>query len=168
VIEKVIEQAQVGVAGDASECQLANSCQRCADDNSALLAAESEIAAAGLLPQGSGVSMTQAPATNDALLPTGMQLSIAETARDVKVFVYDLAGAGVQPPLSAAAGDSPACNCGHSLWNNLVATGFPTNVCNEQLGKLYTRPFADAYQGNYWCVADPHACSASSTWRLQH
>jgi hypothetical protein len=82
------------------------------------------------------------------LAPTRAQLCVAAASRRVRVYAYDLAAAGVQPPLAATAAGSRACACGHHFtYADSIA---PLDLCNHGLGKLYRPRFAAPYQGVYW------------------
>jgi hypothetical protein len=84
--------------------------------------------------------------------PTKDDLRLAAHARAVRVFVYDLEAAGFQPPLNLTSARSAVCASCAPLSATTIVTveGFPHDLCNESLGKLHRRRFADAYQGNYW------------------
>jgi hypothetical protein len=85
------------------------------------------------------------------LVPSDL-LRIAEHSRGVKVFIYDLAAAGFQPDLSVTDASSGACRClPYAGQTEVTAPGFPTDFCNEGLGRLQRHlRFTAAYQGNYW------------------
>ena len=62
------------------------------------------------------------------------------------MYVYDLVAAGFAPPLNATDAHSPACDCAPSTTSH----GTTQDPCNGGAGRLHTRAFADAFQGNYW------------------
>jgi hypothetical protein len=82
----------------------------------------------------------------DARFPSPAALRIARASRKVRVHTYDIAAAGVQPPLSWASPVSTPCETRHD--NGIFS--LPLDLCNEGLGKLYERTFAAPYQGVYW------------------
>ena len=84
--------------------------------------------------------------------PTPNDLRIAAHARQVKVFVYDLATPGFQPAMNLTRPDSAACNrCPPVVpGNNVDWEGFPTDPCNGFFGRMQRRKFAAPYQGNYF------------------
>lgn len=72
---------------------------------------------------------------------------ISSTANAVKVFTYDLASAGLQPPLSAFAWDSAACqDCPLTF----KPGGNRNDFCNNAFGRPLARTFAAPYQGHVW------------------
>ena len=77
-----------------------------------------------------------------------MELALAEESRGVKVFIYDLVSAGFVPPLDASDATSAACSCQPSQAG--IGAGNAHDPCNNGLGQLRSRPFAAAYQGNFW------------------
>jgi hypothetical protein len=82
---------------------------------------------------------------------TESDLRVAAHARRVKVYVYDLAAAGFQPPLHLMNATSCACACGPVVPKAFaLREGMVHEVCNEMRGKLHARRFARAFQGNYW------------------
>jgi hypothetical protein len=85
-------------------------------------------------------------AGNDTRFPSPAALRVARASRQVRVHTYDIAGAGVQPPLSWASPLSSPCATRHD--NRIFS--MPLDLCNEGLGKLYERTFAAPYQGAYW------------------
>ena len=64
------------------------------------------------------------------VVPTAWQREVAAKSNQVKVFTYDLAGQGFQPPLSDFAVDGPACRCPpleHVL--RVTPPGLPQDLC---------------------------------------
>lgn len=67
----------------------------------------------------------------DGPAPTAAQLRIAAHARSVRVFAYDIGGAGFQPSLDVLRPDGPAC---HQCQPNarpsaIVPAGYPHDLC---------------------------------------
>ena len=79
--------------------------------------------------------------------PSARQLRIAEHARHVRVFTYDISVTGIQPPLNATDPTAQACKCRPLTVNTgAVMAGFPSDYCNFGLGKLHRRRFMSMYQ----------------------
>ena len=86
-----------------------------------------------------------------ALPPTPAQLQIAAAARAVKVYVYDPASAGVQPPLTSFASDSAVCKDSCRV---RPRPGGVIDLCNHAFGRTASKQFARAMQGNVWVNHD--------------
>ena len=87
------------------------------------------------------------PHATAALPPTSSQLQVAATARALRIYVYDPAAAGVQPPLAACAANSSVCSssCKHEVW-----PGREIDLCNNGFGRMRPAAFAAAMQGHFW------------------
>ena len=71
---------------------------------------------------------------HNGVAPTTWQREVANKSNQVKVFVYDLAGAGFQPPLSDFAADGPACDCPPIEQIVTVSVpGVPQDICVSPL-----------------------------------
>ena len=79
-----------------------------------------------------------------AVVPTSRQLEIGRSARALKVYIYDLAGAGLMPPLSALDRESKVCQAAECRNRMLYGTG--VDFCQDAFGDAIDAPFATAYQ----------------------
>ena len=85
-----------------------------------------------------------------ALLPTTSQLQVAAAARAVRVFVYEPASAGVQPPLAAFAANSSVCKSTCQQKHHSVEV----DLCNNAFGRMRPAKWAAAMQGHFWSNHD--------------
>jgi hypothetical protein len=75
--------------------------------------------------------------------PTLEQLRIAKHARNLRIYIYDLAGAALMPSPTAFAANSTLCSTPHCR-NRLFGTDI--DLCNDAFGRPTGVPFAAAYQ----------------------
>ena len=90
--------------------------------------------------------LLHADAALSPFAPSTRDLALAQESRSIKVYVYDFEEAGFALPLNASDAYSTACTCGASV----IGHGTAPDPCNNGLGRLHSRTFATAYQGNYW------------------
>ena len=100
--------------------------------------------------EASGAHVQQAHSGRKALL-TQKDLRIAAHARQVKVYVYDLATPGFQPALNVTDPGSATCNlCPPVVPPMGTVESFPEDPCNGFFGRLHRRHFAAPFQGNFF------------------
>ena len=64
------------------------------------------------------------------VVPTARQQEVAAKSNQVKVFTYDLAGQGFQPPLSDFAAGGKACKCPPlEAVPTVTPLGLPQDIC---------------------------------------
>jgi hypothetical protein len=77
---------------------------------------------------------------------------ILQEAQSLKIYVYDLASAGLQPPLHALAPGSPACT--NPSCQGIYSYGTNIDLCNYGYGTPERKRFASPWQGSLWSNSD--------------
>ena len=104
-----------------------------------------------------------------AAQPTREQLAVAEQARGVKVYVYDLAAAGLMPPLDVFAPGGQVCSrteCEFELF-----PGATVDMCNYSFGRPMSAEWAEPFQvslshGNQLlALLSKHSACSAVPWR---
>lgn len=90
-----------------------------------------------------------------AAKPSAEQLEIARHARGLKIYIYDLAAAGLSPALTTVAPESAACATDACVCH--PRPGNSADLCNYSFGRPVPAPWAAALQVRRLCRVRPSA-----------